>query len=648
MFGHFEKTSCGKGLKKALSLAVMGSFMLTGIVPAGYAQGVMDLPRPGAMVLPSAAYAPVSLRAVKVYPDQPLVFDFIVDSGDTSANQSLIKTETEKLVKYFLASLTIPEKDLWVNLSPYEHDRIVPEAFGQTEMGRDLLAQDYILKQLTASLIYPEKDLGKEFWSRVYAKVTQVLGTADLPTNTFNKVWIMPDQAKVYEVGDTAILGDTRMKVMMEEDYLALKQNSKDPSAGMDQMNNADIRDAAKSASDVMRQVVIPEIEKEINTGKNFALLRQVYQAMVLAMWYKNNLKDSLLGQVYADKNKVDGVDILDKTDKEKIYQRYIAAYKEGVFNYIKEDVDPVTQETLPRKYFSGGFNGDHAEKLVRDNTEKVTADQLPTNVRNGDGSDRLSMATVAIQKPEPVTRNSQWDTMLAGQRQYSVESDLKEYGEQIRAYWSGTKDTTAYNSNIKAAGPDDVRMVDEMDEKDAILYEKVAVNFLNEGKFMAGTMVAGASSRMNVEEAPEYVIDMNGGKKFLSKALVPVGKREDEEKPITYLGYFMRDFKALEDQIKEAAEAAGVVSKVSKNGVLLLSNETYLPEHVQAIREHGGFGFSEDRVHFYLQPTAPVMLVRPEVVRAVGGSPEQIKLAEQAQEEFKKGNLEALLDKKD
>ncbi len=403
MLGHFDRTSCGRGLRKTVAAVVVVCFMLTGLLPAGYAQGVMDLPRPGAMVLPSAAYMPVSLRAVKVYPDQPLVFDFIVDSGDTDANQALIKTETEKLVKYFLASLTIPEKDLWVNLSPYEHDRIVPEAFGQTEMGRDLLAQDYVLKQLTASLIYPEKDLGKEFWSRVYARVTQVLGTADLPTNTFNKVWIMPDQAKVYEVGDTAILGATRMKVMMEEDYLALKQNMKDPAAGMGQMNNADIRDAARSASDVMRQVVIPEIEKEINTGKNFALLRQVYQAMVLAMWYKNNLKDSLLGQVYADKNKVDGVDILDKTDKEKIYQRYIAAYKEGVFNYIKEDVDPVTQETLPRKYFSGGFQGTELAAKVRENAQKVDrAEKLPVQVRDAaDAGHDLSSVKVAItQKP--------------------------------------------------------------------------------------------------------------------------------------------------------------------------------------------------------------------------------------------------------
>ena len=32
--------------------------------------------------------------------------------------QEQLKTEATKLIKYFLASLTIPEKDLWVNLKP--------------------------------------------------------------------------------------------------------------------------------------------------------------------------------------------------------------------------------------------------------------------------------------------------------------------------------------------------------------------------------------------------------------------------------------------------------------------------------------------------------------------------------------------------
>ncbi len=57
-----------------------------------------------------------------------------------------------------------------INLSPYEKDRIIQDNFGKTEMGRDLLSQDYLLKQITSSLMYPEEALGKKFWDKIYAQ----------------------------------------------------------------------------------------------------------------------------------------------------------------------------------------------------------------------------------------------------------------------------------------------------------------------------------------------------------------------------------------------------------------------------------------------------------------------------------------------
>jgi hypothetical protein len=48
-------------------------------------------------------------------------------------------------------------------------------------MGRDLLAQDYMLKQITASLIYPEDNLGKKFWDRVYSQAQEQYGTIQYP-----------------------------------------------------------------------------------------------------------------------------------------------------------------------------------------------------------------------------------------------------------------------------------------------------------------------------------------------------------------------------------------------------------------------------------------------------------------------------------
>ena len=144
------------------------------------AQEVLGLPVPGAKVGLSPVFHPTILTGVKVYAGDPFRFDFILDKGEGTGDDAL------RLIKYFLAALTVPEKDLWVNLSPYEKDRIVPEAFGQTEMGRDLLAQDYLLKQITASLMYPEDSLGKKFWDEIYKQAQAKFGTTDLTIDTFN------------------------------------------------------------------------------------------------------------------------------------------------------------------------------------------------------------------------------------------------------------------------------------------------------------------------------------------------------------------------------------------------------------------------------------------------------------------------------
>jgi len=324
----------------------------------------LNLPAPGTMLSPSPAFVPTILKGLQIDSGNPLKFNFIVDTGDTKLQGEALKEESNKLIKYFLAALTVPEEELWVNLSPYEKERIIAQGFGVTEMGRDMLAQDYILKQITASLIYPESELGKKFWDRVYQKAREKYDMTDIPVNTFNKVWIVPDQALIYENNGTAFVVENKLKVMLEEDYLALNSNLKDSKFGMAQLAQSDVKGLSKSSSEVIREVVIPELEKEVNTGRHFANLRQIANAVVLAAWYKQNLKQSLLGQVYVDQNKIKGVDVEDKNIKLKIYNQYLEAFKKGVYNYIKEDYDPVTQDTIPRKYFSGGTSLDYAGRI--------------------------------------------------------------------------------------------------------------------------------------------------------------------------------------------------------------------------------------------------------------------------------------------
>ena len=348
------------------------------------AQSVLNLPAPGMMVTMSSPYTPIIVSGITIYPENPLQFDFIIDAGDDNYQGEELREESKKLINYFLATLTVPEDEMWVNLSPYEKDRIIADGIGITEMGRDMLAQDYLLKQLTASLMYPEDEIGSEFWKKVYEKAQARFGTTEIPTDTFNKIWIVPENAVVYVSGNNVFVSQSHLKVMLEEDYLALESNIGSAKHGLGNMTKNEVGQISAEAKEIIREVMIPEIEREVNEGKNFANLRQIYNSMILATWYKKNLKDGVLGSIYMDLNKVQGIDLEDKQIKGKIYNQYVDAFKKGVYNYIKEDYDPATQKIIPRKYFSGGVVGHTKDTVVngdesaRESVEESFADENP------------------------------------------------------------------------------------------------------------------------------------------------------------------------------------------------------------------------------------------------------------------------------
>jgi len=346
-----------KYFNKVIDVLISVILSVSPLAPSSsHAQSVASLPEPGAMVHLSDPFMPAIVRGINVYHDNPLKFDFILDRGNSEFSKEGLKEESSKFIKYFLASLTIPEDQMWVNLSPYEQERIIPDSLGQTEMGGDLLALDYMLKQLTASLMYPENEIGEAFWNRVYLKAKEKFGTTDIPMNTFNKVWIVPKKATMYEHQGGAFIMESHLEVMLEEDYLALEVNRNSTNHGLGEFKQEDMEIISGVSSEVVREILIPEIEREVNEGKIFSGLRQIYHSMLLASWYKETLKTSLLGSVYADQNKIEGIELKERNVKEKIYDQYVEAFKKGVFDLIKNDQDPLTKELIPRKYFSGGL----------------------------------------------------------------------------------------------------------------------------------------------------------------------------------------------------------------------------------------------------------------------------------------------------
>ncbi|GEM_PF-3862705 len=366
-----------KLFSKLVFILVLSSFLGTS-VGVNYAHAAMALPEPTQLLNLSATYSFPILKGLKLNPANPLQIEFIID---TASKDTVDKEEADKLIRYFLAGLTIPENDLWVNLSVYEKDRVITNEAIHTDVGRDMLAQDYILKQLVSSLTHPENSIGRNYWQSVYSQIGKLAGTDNLPINTFNKIWITPDKSEVYEYKNTVVINQATLKAMLEQDFLALQKGTKDEKAG--QTN--------KVASDVMREVVVPKITDDINSGKNFATLRQIYYSLILAKWFKDKFKESFYKHYINQKN-IKGIDINDPQAKEKIYSLYTQAFKKGIYNYIKKEQDPSTKHQVRRRYFSGGI-----ESLIANSplvTKLAISSSLDSVAHNGK---LVNVSTLAV-----------------------------------------------------------------------------------------------------------------------------------------------------------------------------------------------------------------------------------------------------------
>jgi hypothetical protein len=236
-------------------------------------------------------------------------------------------------------------------------------------MGKDLLEQDYILKRLSASITHPESSAGKDYWQEVYQKIAKINGTTKVPVNTFNKIWIMPDKAVINEDNGLAIITQSSLKAMIDEDYLALQKSTVN-SSSKDKINSA--------ANQAMREIILPKIQEDINRGENFAVMRQIYNSMLLALWFKKKFQDSFY-KYYIDQNKVSGIDLQDKTVKDKIFKQYVESFKQGIYDYIKTDTEPTTKKSIKRRYFSGGFD---ARQTRFERTSSSSADAFMNELR--------------------------------------------------------------------------------------------------------------------------------------------------------------------------------------------------------------------------------------------------------------------------
>jgi len=276
-------------------------------------------------------------------------FKVLLDKGDLkNLGAPELENSTKTLLGYFLVGVTLPDSMFWVNLRPDSEDRIIDPYLEKTDVGKIMLEADLQLKKDTALFTSPQTPEGKEYWDKLYKKAGEIFGNDNVTIPTLTRPWIVPGEIIVRESQDSAYVYKATLKVMLEQDYLK----------GSATYNFQDERSKALNeySSQLIRELIIPKLTKEVNSSKRYAALRQVYYSLILSRWFK--LRFTGKTGTYAslintrDLTNLTSQDSWTKTNYFKQYQR---SFTEGEYN-IKEPVYTPTGQVI-RSYFSGGIN---------------------------------------------------------------------------------------------------------------------------------------------------------------------------------------------------------------------------------------------------------------------------------------------------
>lgn len=260
-----------------------------------------------------------------------------------------VKKAAQKSLEYFFIGLIMHDEAFWVNLNPDEPERIIEPALGNTDLGRIMLNADFRLKEDVSNLINPQtSQTGKEFWRRLYQKAQELTATDRIPVVT--RLWIIPGETMVLEKDREFSIVKSTLRVRLEPAYLSQRLSAKDK-------RQQELEDFA---AELMEELVLPQLNKRVNEAYAYTDLREVYNALLLAQWYKqrfNPFTDSLLK--VTDYRILNDVELNYSYQPEQIYQDYLKSLKEGQYSFTETDTTAGGFYTVitTRHYFSGGVD---------------------------------------------------------------------------------------------------------------------------------------------------------------------------------------------------------------------------------------------------------------------------------------------------
>ncbi|MFA5117530.1 MAG: hypothetical protein WC695_01625 [Candidatus Omnitrophota bacterium] len=294
------------------------------------------------------SFRPMHLRSLS-YDTLNNNFRLLLDKGNLKEPKtSQVEETTRQLLQYFFIGVSLPNDCFWVNLRPDSENNVIDPALAATDVGKILLESDLQLKKDTAHYTSPDNPQGKEYWSRLYKKAGEIFGSDNVTIPTLTRPWIIPDEIIIRESEDNAYIFKATLKVMLEQDYM---KDSTEYS-----FEDERLKELNAYSSQLIRDLIIPALTKDINTSKKYASLRQVYYSLILAQWFKQKFSGrSASYSRLIDKRDLKGLTSEVAWSPIDYFKEYQRSFKNGEYNF--HETVTTTSGQIIRSYFSGGVD---------------------------------------------------------------------------------------------------------------------------------------------------------------------------------------------------------------------------------------------------------------------------------------------------
>ena len=369
--------------KKLISILLSFTFITTQPV---FAQGVAQLNMAQYLSsMPAVAadrFRPLHMRYLS-YDIEKDSFQLLLDKGDNkdinvgNGPDRSFQEKTKVLMEYFQIGLSLPNDKFWVNLRPDAQDQIIDPELEKTDLGKVMLEADLQLKKDTASFTSPQTPEGRLYWDKLYKKAGELFGTENITIPTITRPWIVPGEIILRQGEDSAYIFKANMKVMLEQDHLKGSQvyDFKDPR--MKELN--------EYSSQLIRELIIPKLTKEVNISKRYAALRQVFFSLVMARWFKDTFsgKPGQYAQLI-DSHNLNNLTSKEAWSKSYYFNEYKKSFEKGEYNF-KEDIYTPSGQVI-RSYVSGGVVTPMENPVKNTITNTITGRMLPVLLAVGIG----------------------------------------------------------------------------------------------------------------------------------------------------------------------------------------------------------------------------------------------------------------------